>query len=337
MTICFVAGKSGGHLLPCITHAKKIYQQNPQAQLYVFTSGSELDKTILQKNNFLTELAPTTLDNPPYDHLWMLPWFAIKTAWYFTKSLYLMYQLKPDKIISYGGFISLPVILAAKTLRIPVEIYELNVQPGKATMFLSKIHGPIFTCFQKTRSYLPKNNCIPFDYPVRFNESDLQYNRSELLKKYNFEPNRKTVLILGGSQGSILLNQVIKDCINQHSEFTNQIQIIHQTGQSDPFDYAAFYAQHRIPHVVFGYHEKLQNFYNLADVIVSRAGAGTLFEIKFFNKPCICVPHQTAHTNHQIENVLELAQEFPNQFYIIEQSKFDATILLNALRKIIAI
>ena len=334
MTICFVAGKSGGHLMPCITQAKKIQAQNPQASLYVFTLGSELDKTILQKNSFLTELSPTKLDNPPYDQPWLLPWFAIKTAWYCLKSLCLMIKLSPVKIISYGGFISVPVILAAKVLQIPVEIYELNVQPGKSTTLIAKIHDPIFTCFNSTASYLCKNRCIHFDYPVRFEQSDLNYDRPKLLNQYNFDSNRTTLLILGGSQGSILLNQVIKELIQQHPEYAKKLQeIIHQTGQSDPFDYATFYKNYDIPSVVFAYHEKLQDFYNLANVILSRAGAGTLFEIQFFNKPCICVPHQTAHTNHQIENVLELAQEFPDQFLIIQQSKFDTQSLMNALQK----
>ena len=102
---------------------------------------------------------------------------------------------------------------------------------------------------------------------------------------------------------------------------------------SDPYDYANFYRQHQIPAVVFGFHDKLQDFYNLADLIISRAGAGSLFEIKFFNKPCIVIPHETANTNHQIKNVLELAKEFPEQFTIIKQSEFNENELFENLKK----
>ena len=76
MSICFVAGKSGGHLLPCITEAKNIYQQNPQAQLYIFSSGSDLDKTIIEKHPYISHYIPTIIDNPPYGKPWLLPWFA---------------------------------------------------------------------------------------------------------------------------------------------------------------------------------------------------------------------------------------------------------------------
>ncbi|OGB86631.1 hypothetical protein A3J41_03480 [candidate division TM6 bacterium RIFCSPHIGHO2_12_FULL_38_8] len=333
LTICFVAGKSGGHLLPCITESRHIFNQYPQAKLYVFTSGSELDKTILKKHTHIQEYVPTTLDNPPYGQPWLLPWFAIKTAWYFIKSTYKLYQLKPKKVVSFGGFICIPTCLAAKILGIPFELYELNVEPGKATKFLSKLTKKVHTCFASTAKYLPNVECIHFDYPVRFDQKDLIFNKQELIKKYDLSPDRFTLLILGGSQGSVLLNHEVKNTIEQHPELAQKLQITHQTGMSDPYDYANFYRQHQIPAVVFGFHDKLQDFYNLADLIISRAGAGSLFEIKFFNKPCIVIPHETANTNHQIKNVLELAKEFPEQFTIIKQSEFNENELFENLKK----
>ncbi|MBP6892311.1 UDP-N-acetylglucosamine--N-acetylmuramyl-(pentapeptide) pyrophosphoryl-undecaprenol N-acetylglucosamine transferase [Candidatus Babeliales bacterium] len=332
LTICFVAGKSGGHLLPCITQAKHIFDQNPQTELYVFTSGSELDKTILKKYHHIQEYVPTSLDNPPYSQPWLLPWFALKTTWYFFKSCYKLYQLKPAKVVSFGGFICIPTCLAAQILGIPFELYELNVEPGKATKFLSKLTKKVYTCFQSTQNYLPGIECIHFDYPIRFAQKDLQFDRLALLDQLHFQANRKTLLILGGSQGSILLNQVVKNMFAQHPQMVEHFQIIHQTGASDPYDYAAFYKNLKIPALVFGFHDKLQDFYNLADIILSRAGAGSLFEIKFFHKPCIVIPHETTNTNHQIKNVLELAKEFPDQFRIIKQSDFDENALFQTLK-----
>lgn len=335
MTICFVAGKSGGHLLPCITQAKQIHQQNPQSLLYVFTSGSQLDATILSKYPFVQQCIPTTLDNPPYGKPWLLPWFGLKTSWYFVKSLQKLWQIKPCKVISFGGFIAIPTCLAAKALGIPFELYELNVEPGKSTQFLSKFTDTVYICFDSTKHYFPTKKCIHFDYPIRFNAQDLIFDKDQLLKLYNFSENRRTLLILGGSQGSILLNQTIKELIQNYPELGTKIQIIHQTGASDPFDYASFYGMHHIPAHVFAFHDRLQDFYNLADLIISRAGAGSLFEIKFFGKSCIIIPHETANTNHQIKNVIELQHEFPNQFSIIKQSEFTANKLLENLHKVL--
>ncbi len=321
MTICFVAGKSGGHILPCLTQATHIQQQNPQTKLYLFSSGGDLDHKIMKKYPSITHVVPTELDNPPYQQPWLLPWFACKTAWYFVKSVYYLYSIKADKVVSFGGFVSVPTCLAAKVLGIPIELYELNVEPGKTTKLLSKITPTIHTCFETTKNYFPKNNCILTPYPIRFTEFDRIFDAAQLFAKYNLQPGKMTVLILGGSQGSILLNQTFKDLIIQNPEIASRIQVIHQTGSQDPFDYSAFYTSHFIPSYVFNYCEQLQDFYNIADIIICRAGAGTLFEIDFFGKTCITVPHETPNTNHQIKNVLELQSQKPDQFYIIEQSK----------------
>jgi UDP-N-acetylglucosamine--N-acetylmuramyl-(pentapeptide) pyrophosphoryl-undecaprenol N-acetylglucosamine transferase len=334
MTICFVAGKSGGHLVPCITKAKEIQQQADNAQIYLFSSGSKLDHAIIDKQKDIHHIVPTYLDNPPYSQPWLLPWFAAKTIWYFAKSLYYLHKIKPQKVISFGGFVSIPTILAAKILKIPFEIYELNVEPGKATNFLSKFTDTIHICFTSTAQYFPHKKCVYFQYPVRFNQEDIVTDRSALLEKYNLKKDRKTFLILGGSQGSILLNEVFKKMITDNPDLISKIQVIHQTGGCDPFDYKKFYEEHGIPAVVFDYHNQLQDFYNLADFIICRAGAGTLFEIKFFKKNCLTVPHKTAQTNHQIQNVLELQKDFPEQFHIIEQDNFTSDTLLQYLKQL---
>lgn len=326
--ICFVAGKSGGHLLPCITKANQIQTQNTETKLYLFSSGSPLDHTIIDKHKNITHLTPTVLDNPPYQQPWLMPWFAIKTFWYFCKTVYMLHQIKPNKIISFGGFVSIPVCLASKLLGIPFEIYELNVEPGKSTNFLAKFTDTVYTCFDATKTYFPNKKCIHFDYPIRFTKNDVIFNKPALLAKYHLDVKRKTIVILGGSQGSILLNQVFKDCIQKNPALSKTLQVVHQTGVSDPFNYQEFYQAHDIPCVVFGYHERLQDFYNLSDLIICRAGAGTLFEILFFNKKCITIPHETANTNHQIKNVIALQKEHADLFSIIKQSEFNEQTLL---------
>lgn len=331
LTICFVAGKSGGHLLPCITKAQQIRLEQKNAALYIFSTGNELDKKIIDKHPYIQHYIPTKLWDVPYQQLWLLPLFICNVTWYFCKSFYKLWQLNPQKVISFGGFNSIPVCLAAKLLRIPFEIYELNAEPGKATKFLAYFTDSIYISFQATKKYFPSHSCILFDYPVRFKKDDLLIDKKKLYEKYNFNSEKKTILILGGSQGSILLNLIVKEYIQAYPELTKNIQFIHQTGDLDYQNYINFYNEYSIPAIVFGYHEALQDFYNLADIIISRAGAGSLFEIKFFNKPCICIPHETANTNHQIKNVIALQKENPDQFKIIKQSEFNKNSLKDVL------
>lgn len=334
MTICFVAGKSGGHLLPCITQARHIKKAQPNSELYIFSTGNDLDRNIIDKHKQIQHYIPSKLWDVPYGQLYKLPLFACNVAWYFCKSLYKLWHIQPNKVISFGGFNSVPVCLSAKLLGIPFEIYELNVEPGKATNFLSYFTNTIYTCFDETKKHFPKHECIHFDYPIRFTESDKITNTKELQHKYHFSPQRKTIFILGGSQGSTLLNDTFIEALQEHPELIDHIQVIHQTGGSVSEKYAQIYHSYNIPAVTFGYHEKLQDFYNIADFIVSRAGAGTLFEINFFNKPCLCIPHQTANTDHQIKNVLALQAQKPQQFTIIKQDDFSSKLLAQILSSV---
>lgn len=330
-TICFVAGKSGGHILPCITQAEQIKKEYPQKEMYLFSTGSELDNKIMSKHTHINHYIPSELNEVPYQKPWLIPYFCCNTAWYFGKSLYKLWQLKPEKVVSFGGFNSIPVCLGAKCLGIPFELYELNVEPGKATKLLSYFTDTIYTCFEQTKKYFPKHKCISFNYPVRFTTEDKKIDTTGLQKQFNFSPSRRTILILGGSQGSTLLNTTMKECIESYPEIANSIQIIHQTGDTDSENYHDFYKQYDIPAHVFAFHSKLQDFYNLADLIICRAGAGTLFEIKFFDKKCITIPHQTANTSHQILNALALQHEHPDKFTIIKQPEFNKDTLYQAL------
>lgn len=331
ITICFVAGKSGGHLLPCITQAKQVKQEHPQAELYLFSTGNKLDKDIINKQEHIKHYIPTKLWDVPYQQMWQLPFFGCNVAWYFAKSLYKLWQIQPQKVVSFGGFNSIPVCLSAKILGIPFEIYELNVEPGKATNFLSYFTSTIYTCFDETKKYFPKHTCIPFNYPIRFTESSKVVDKSSFYEAHTFSKKRFTIFILGGSQGSILLNEVFIECLEKYPELQKKIQVIHQTGGVNAEQYAKIYNKMNIPAITFGYHEKLENFYAISDFIISRAGAGTLFEIKFFDKPCLCIPHQTANTNHQIQNVTALQKSNPLQFSIIKQEDFNSHLLYKAI------
>lgn len=331
LTICFVAGKSGGHLLPCITKAQQFQTEYPSSEMYIFSTGNDLDKKIIDKHKNIKHYIPTTLRDVPYQKPWLLPQFTCNVAWYFCKSMYKLWALKPDKVISFGGFNSIPVCLAAKILHIPFEIYELNVEPGKATTLLSYFTDTIFICFEQTKKYFPRHACQLFNYPIRFHNEHKTLEIKPLLNKYKLDVNKQTILVLGGSQGSTLLNGVVKDFIQTYPNMIRNVQFIHQTGAGDYHIYKNFYEEYNIPAVVFDYHETLQDFYNCADLIISRAGAGSLFEIKFFEKRCICIPHETATTNHQIKNIIALQQKYPEQFKIIQQPDFNKETLKQAL------
>ena len=331
LILCFVAGKSGGHLLPCITKAEQALQTKAADQAYLFSSGSSLDYKIMEKHPTIEHYVPATIDSIPYKQPWLFPLFIFNMTSYFFHSLYKLWTIAPAKIISFGGLNSIPVCLAGKILGIPFELYELNVQPGQAIKFLSYFTDTVYICFNQTAQYFSNKKTVLAPYPVRFTNADLIHDKEKLLEEWNLTKDRKTIVILGGSQGSMFVNQAIKNCLEQDEQFAHSVQIIHQIGMYDHDNYKEFYAQHNIPAVVFAYNEQLQNFYNLADIIICRAGAGTLFEVEFFKKQCVIIPLQTDLNDHQVCNAQAMADMYPDRFTVITQEDC-ATQLLRAIK-----
>ena len=331
-TICFVAGKSGGHILPCITKAQQLHQENNS--ICLFSSGSDLDNAIVSKHNWIKHVKPAKLENIP-SKWWKMPWFCCQLGYYFCKSVHILWKIKPQKIISFGGLVSIPVCIAGKLLGIPIELHELNVEPGRAISFLARYTDTLHIYFPETARAFPEHNCILNAYPIRFTQKDTAYNKKELAQKLHLRQNKKTILILGGSQGSTALNQLIKKYITETPSIRDRIQVIHQTGSQDSENYSDFYKQHEIPALVFQFHSELQDFYNMADIIICRSGAGTLFEIKFFHKKCLTIPHETTSTCHQIRNAESMAQLYPDQFHIIQQKNCSLNTIQHTINSLL--
>lgn len=332
-TICFVAGRSGGHLLPAVTLAKIHKNSHPNDSLMFFTTATTLDKKITDQFPFIDTCIALDLENIPQKIL-QYPKFllhAFKTLLHVMKILRLH---KPQKVVSMGGYISVPVCLAAYLLRIPIEIHELNVIPGKANLFIAPRATQIFICFGASATYF-KRACKLVDYPVRFTQEQRLRPQLQALHLLNLSPAKKTVCIFGGSQGSLFINNAMKEWIIKTRELHHAIQIIHQTGGQDTTDWKNFYQSLSIQAVVFDYNSSIDPYYTAADLIVCRAGAGTLFEIQFFNKRCITIPLETATTAHQLENARAMSQQSPHLFVVIEQAVLEKnpTILHSALNQ----
>ncbi len=255
----------------------------------------------------------------------------------FIKSFFYLCKYRPEKIITTGGVIAIPVCIAGFLLRIPIIIYSLDAKPGKAIKALIPFAHSIITCFSSTQHFFPALKCSFGPYPIKFNNNDSSLNTNDAKNNLGLSPHKKTVVILGGSQGSLFLNNCIKQFITDSLFPLDTLQIIHQTGSLDTTDWQTFYTSYNITAHVFSYHPNLSTIYAAADLIICRAGAGTLFEIKFFNKRCIIIPLKTSTTSHQIDNALAMINEYPELFYAIAQEVIekDPTLLFTHIKEFI--
>ena len=275
-----------------------------------------LDKKIIKQHHYIHRHIPLLLPNVPRKKIFSYPRFCwlllITTAQIF-------WQLKknrPDKVISFGGYISVPVCLIAYLLRIPIELYELNVIPGLAIKLLSRFAQKTYICFSQTKEFLPNKPLEFISYPIRFSVEQ-QYDKNNMCSQLGISPTNNIIFVLGGSQGSHFINKLMQDFIEQTSPVNTTI--IHQTGERDIQALTQFYAARNQEALVFSYRSDIELCYNAADFIIARAGAGTLFEILHFNKRALIIPLETNTTDHQLHNAHAMAKSYPKLFTTLRQ------------------
>lgn len=327
--ICFVAGKSGGHIIPCLTLAERYKAAEPSTTILFFSTTNALDAALLSHNKLVDYHQPLPFARRAYRGFLGL----FYGAYDFLSSLFIsvktLRQHRPTKLISSGARVALAPAIAAWLLRIPIELWELNAIPGKAINFLAPLASEVVVCFASTKTFFCPAKCTVQPYPVRFAAS------TPLAEENKNQLHKKKILILGGSQGSEFLNKLVIDWLVHVPTDAKNCIITHQTGANHCAQYQNLYDVQQIPATVFAYHHQLDDYYRWADIVVCRAGAGTLFELIFFNKPCIVIPLETRYTNHQLDNASALAQEYPALITVMRQSAIqdNATIFFDTLAR----
>lgn len=312
-TICFVASGSGGHIIPCLSLAEQYKKKDPSISFIFFTSKKKLDREIINKNPLIKRVITLSLYQTSSQNPLLLMPYLFSLGRSLIYSFYILCSQKPLKIISTGGVLSIPVCIAAKILKIPIELWELNAEPGKTIYFLARWANKINVCFKETISYFKPDQCRLEKYPLRSSIIAPQEDSTTTLPL--------TILILGGSQGSIFINETIKAWLITVPELCKTIKIIHQAGMESLESVQQFYVQKAITAEVFDYHDSLEKYYKEAHIIISRSGAGSLFEIVFFNKYCITIPLETASTKHQTANARAFAKTYPEKIIMFNQKE----------------
>lgn len=310
--ILYVAGHSAGHILPAVTLAQK----SNYPAIFI-ASQRNLDKQILEPYAFINkkyflQTSGNKITKP------FIIFFAL------IKSIIILLKNRPQKVVTTSGLIAVPTCLAATILRIPFEIYELNVEPGRSTTLLAPFANKINICFQETKKHISaKAACFLTQYPIRFTDEDKKLNKEGCLKQLNLQPYKKTLLILGGSQGALAVNKII----HQVAPHLKYVQIIHQTGAQDQTDYQSYYKELGIDCFITKYFNNIEILLTASDLVICRSGAGTLAEIIFFENKCITIPLEANTTNHQVQNGLAAEKDHPALIKCINQADIEKDIL----------
>jgi len=323
MKIVFTGGGTGGHFYPIIAVAQKVNQiiskENIVGTKLYYISDVPYDNQALFENSLIFEKIN-----------------AGKTIFGILGAIYKIFLIYPDVIFSKGGYAAFPVVFAAKMLRIPVVIHESDAAPGRVNVFASKFAKRVAVSFKDASSYFPKNKTIYTGQPIR-TEIEKKQERDASLNFWKLESDLPILLILGGSQGAELINNIVIDAL---PELVKKYQIIHQTGVNnfknvkaradvvlaDNRDKAKYIAK------AFLNPLEMKNASGAATLIVSRAGS-TIFEIASWGVPSILVPFTTSNADHSKKNAFAYARV--GACVVIEEMNMKDHILISEIDRIV--
>ncbi|MDH4317110.1 MAG: undecaprenyldiphospho-muramoylpentapeptide beta-N-acetylglucosaminyltransferase [Desulfobulbaceae bacterium] len=290
--IIVTGGGTGGHLFPGIAVAKELRHKIGDCQIMFIGTDRHIDRNSLDREEFIVRslrcsgLKGMGLGKRLRTGL-RLP-FAVLEA------MKLIRDFKPQLVIGVGGYVTGPVLLAARLLKIPSCIHEQNSVPGLANRLSGRLVDKIFLSLPSSHGF-PKHKSVLTGNPVR---TEILAAALERTEKRSTEP--LTIVILGGSQGAHRLNQLVLEAAEfLTASSPNRLRFVHQTGIKDKELVAQTYHRLGIDAVCEDFFPDMAGVYAKADLAISRAGATTLAELSVSGIPAILVPYPYAADNHQ--------------------------------------
>jgi len=300
MKVLFAGGGTGGHLFPAIAIAREVTRLDPSGQIEFVGTRYGIEYGMKERIGYpLSLIAMRGLARKVSLSLLAFPFRFVASI---MQAMRICGRFRPDVVVGTGGYVSGPVIIAASIKGIPRAMQEQNSYPGLVTRQLASRADVVFIAYKKAQEYLPtRTQCKMYGNPVR---SDIASgSRAEALKKFSLRYDRKTILILGGSQGARRINQAVLDSL----EFLDKdVQLLWQSGKRDYTDVASRLDKKDFAVSLFPFCNEMELVYAAADLAVARAGALTLAELTACGVPSLLIPFPQATADHQTHNAAEI-------------------------------
>lgn len=335
ITVVVTGGGTGGHIYPAIAVAKQLKHDEKIKQVFYIGCGKNLEYNVAQKEKF--EFLSISISGMPRKSILNLCKWSFVLAFSVIQSLNHLRKIKPNVIFGTGGYVSGPVLIAAFLLRIPFVIHDSDARPGIVSRVMSPFAKTVSISFDCAKMYLKSSNTTVNGNPVR---TDLvNTNKEQAFASLNLNPNKKTLFIMGGSQGAKRINYALLDIVEE-LVVNYDLQVIHQTGAKN---YETFlndlsakwsnYNNHN-SYIVKPFFENMDLPYATANIAIARAGSLSISELNLTGIPSILVPYPHAAADHQRFNAR--AMEKAGAAFYLEDSECTGEnlkkILANLLR-----
>jgi UDP-N-acetylglucosamine--N-acetylmuramyl-(pentapeptide) pyrophosphoryl-undecaprenol N-acetylglucosamine transferase len=306
--ILLVGGGTGGHFYPLIAIAESLNQLPDKPRLY-YAGPDAYDAEALQEHQ-ISFIRISAGKNRRYASL--LNFFDLfKTLFGFCSALVKLYIVYPDVVVSKGGYTSVPIVLAAAFLRIPIVVHESDSVIGKANKLGMRFARSMIVSYDEAYEASKHPHTHKFGIPIR---SELMQPLSpQAISNFSVDPARPLILIIGGSQGAERINTLLLDTLD---ELLTNFSVIHQTGKQH-FEVCSLSADRLITDLEARKHyhpyaflngADLNDAYHLAGLVVSRSGSTSIYEIALHHKPAILIPIPEDISHDQRSNAYAYAR-----------------------------
>ncbi|MBI4945587.1 MAG: undecaprenyldiphospho-muramoylpentapeptide beta-N-acetylglucosaminyltransferase [Bacteroidetes bacterium] len=310
MRVIISGGGTGGHIFPAIAIANALKEIDKSVEILFVGAEGRMEMEKVPAVGYKIEglwisglQRRLTLDNLS---------FPFKVISSIMRSRKIIRSFSPDVVVGTGGFASGPLLRVAAGMKVPALIQEQNSFPGITNKILGKRVNKICVAYEGMEKYFPKEKIILTGNPVRQDILSIDGKKNEAMKFFGLNPEKKTLLVIGGSLGARTINESVAGYLDMLLK--NNIQVIWQTGKS--------YTSNSSPNRttvgcerssregawIGAFITKMDMAYAAADIVVSRAGAISLSELAIVKKPCILVPSPNVAEDHQTKNAMSLVK-----------------------------
>ncbi len=332
MRILFAGGGTGGHLYPAIAIANRISEmRRGENQVEIAFAGTKrgLEYRIKDELGYPLHL----INMRGISRSWaiinlLVPFIIVSALW---QSARLLKRFRPDVVVGTGGYVSWPVLKMAATLGIITVLQEQNSYPGMSTRSGAKKAIKIYLGFEDAGKYLPRNsNKLITGNPVR---SEIgQGSKEKAIEQFKLDPKKRTILVLGGSQGARAINNAVIKSLEARQEGSD-VQLLWQAGKRDYTDVNAKVSKLHWDGALFPFASNMQDIYAAAVIVIARAGALTLAEIIKCGLPSILIPFPFAAGDHQRKNAESMSSRHAS--IVIDETNLRSVDLLNEAKRLL--
>lgn len=320
-------GGTGGHLFPGLAVAEILHERGHDILLLV--SEKEIDAVALKnRSEFRIEKLPSigmpSVLSPAFLRFLRRGWESFS----YCRQLHRRYR--PSAVLGMGGFTSAAPLLSAHLLGIPTYLHESNAIAGRANRLAARWVNKVLLGFEVCHASFPKSECLVTGTPVRRDLGE-RLPLAQALATFRLSPERKTILVMGGSQGAGQINQLLFRSLSLLKDLP--VQLIHLTGERDDGLAAINYQREGIQAHVASFHHRMNEAYSAADLVISRAGAASLSEISHFGLPSILIPFPFAAERHQHRNAVIFQQAGAAE--VLDESEITPEILVRLVTNLL--